>query len=216
MAHAIQKVWNDSCSAQLLLQCSSGCSAINLKRLQAEGLELLKANLPEKKLAKPNPQGDLWTAQELDAIITGNLVGGPYDHLQTFCCIQWECEVFNGRSKARCYPFDIDGCRFRNKNPASASSPVRFTGHGSASSPARGRLRGRKARQARRQQSLRPRDPAFCRRLCAACGERRSNTDKDESKLEFLVSKVSLTKTEKCTNASNHSSRNECCTCQCN
>ena len=29
-------------------------------------------------------QGDLWTAAELNAIITGNLVGGPYDHLHTF------------------------------------------------------------------------------------------------------------------------------------
>jgi hypothetical protein len=35
----------------------------------------------------------------------------------TFGCIQWECDLFNGRPKARCYPFNIQGHRFRNKNP---------------------------------------------------------------------------------------------------
>ncbi len=36
-----------------------------------------------------------------------NLVGGNHGHLHTFGCIQLECELFNGRPKARCYPFDI-------------------------------------------------------------------------------------------------------------
>jgi hypothetical protein len=45
-----------------------------------------------------------------------NLVGGNHGHLHTFGCIQWECELFNGRPKARCYPFDIQGHHFRNKN----------------------------------------------------------------------------------------------------
>ena len=62
-------------------------------------------------------QGPLWTAAELNSIITGNLVGGPHGHLHTFGCIQWECDLFQGRPKARCYPFDIQGHRFRNKNP---------------------------------------------------------------------------------------------------
>ena len=53
---------------------------------------------------------------ELNAIITGNIVGGPHGHLHTFGCIQWECKLFNGRPKARCYPFAIEGHRFRNKN----------------------------------------------------------------------------------------------------
>jgi hypothetical protein len=39
------------------------------------------------------------------------------DMLHTFGSIQWECELFHGRPKARCYPFDINGHRFRNKNP---------------------------------------------------------------------------------------------------
>ena len=33
-------------------------------------------------------------------------------------------EGFNGRPKARCYPFDIQGHRFRNRNPK-----VRYTFH---------------------------------------------------------------------------------------
>ena len=72
--------------------------------------------LHSDELGIPQKQGSLWTASELNAIITGNLVGGDHGHLHTFGCIQWECELFNGRPKARCYPFDIDDHRFRNKN----------------------------------------------------------------------------------------------------
>ncbi len=60
----------------------------------------------------------MWTAAESNAITTGNLVGGPYGHLRTFGCIQWENELFGGRPKARCYPFNIQDHRFRHKkNP---------------------------------------------------------------------------------------------------
>ena len=31
--------------------------------------------------------------------------------------IQWECELFVGRPKARCYPFDLPKHRFRGRNP---------------------------------------------------------------------------------------------------
>jgi hypothetical protein len=78
--------------------------------------EWLGANLCEE-LNIPDKEGPLWTAEELNAIITGNLVGGPHGHLHTFGCIQWENEIFNSRQKARCYPFNIQGHRFRNKNP---------------------------------------------------------------------------------------------------
>ncbi len=60
----------------------------------------------------PPKQDVLWAAAELNTIITGNLVGGSHGHLHTFACIQWECDLFNGRSKARCYPFSIQGHRF--------------------------------------------------------------------------------------------------------
>jgi hypothetical protein len=69
------------------------------------------------ELGIPPKRGSLWTAAELNAIITGNIVGGPHGHLHTFGCIQWECELLNGRPKAQCYPFDIQGHCFRNKNP---------------------------------------------------------------------------------------------------
>ncbi len=59
----------------------------------------------------------LWTAFELNAIITGNHVGGPHGHLHTFGCIQWENELFSGRPKTRCNPFNFQGHCFRNKNP---------------------------------------------------------------------------------------------------
>ena len=43
------------------------------------------------------------------------MVRGPYGHLRTFGGIQWEFDLFNGRPKARCYPFNIVGHRFRDK-----------------------------------------------------------------------------------------------------
>ncbi len=46
-----------------------------------------------------------------------NLVGGNHGHLHTFGCIQWECELFNGRPKAQCYPFDIQGQHSRTRTP---------------------------------------------------------------------------------------------------
>ena len=56
-----------------------------------------------------------WTAGELNAILENNLV--PSHHgkgqLRTFGCIQWECELYSGRPKARCYPFNMKGHRFR-------------------------------------------------------------------------------------------------------
>jgi hypothetical protein len=42
-------------------------------------------------------QGALWTADELNAIITGNLFGCPHGHIHTFGCIPWESDLFNGR-----------------------------------------------------------------------------------------------------------------------
>ena len=59
-----------------------------------------------------------WTAGELNAILENNLVPSHNGkgQLRTFCCIQWECELYSGRPKARCYPFNLKGHRFRGKN----------------------------------------------------------------------------------------------------
>jgi hypothetical protein len=59
-----------------------------------------------------------WTAGELNAILENNLVPSHSGkgQLRTFCCIQWECELYSGRPKARCYPFNLRGHRFRGKN----------------------------------------------------------------------------------------------------
>ena len=65
------------------------------------------------------PKRDLkWTAGELNAILENNLVPshGGKGQLRTFGCIQWECELYSGRPKARCYPFNLKNHRFRGKN----------------------------------------------------------------------------------------------------
>jgi hypothetical protein len=87
-----------------------------LRWLPAKLAEWISSNLCDK-LNIPPKQNVLWAAAELNTIITGNLVGGPHGHLHTFGCIQWECYLFNGRPTARCYPFDIQGHSFQNKNP---------------------------------------------------------------------------------------------------
>ena len=58
-----------------------------------------------------------WCMDELNAILENNLVSSAKGQLRTFGCIQWECELFNGRPKARCYPFDLKKCRCRGCNP---------------------------------------------------------------------------------------------------
>jgi hypothetical protein len=65
------------------------------------------------------PKRDVeWTAGELNAILENNLVPshGGKGQLRTFGCIQWECELYSGRPKARCYPFNLKGHRFRGRN----------------------------------------------------------------------------------------------------
>jgi hypothetical protein len=58
---------------------------------------------------------DGWQVGELNHILENNLVPGTKGHLRTFGAIQWESELFNGRPKARCYPFDLPKHRFRGK-----------------------------------------------------------------------------------------------------
>jgi hypothetical protein len=78
--------------------------------------EWIDANLSAELLI-PEKKGDKWTAAELNSILINNVVRGLHGHLRTFGGIKWECNLFNGRPKARCYPFNIDGHRFRDKNP---------------------------------------------------------------------------------------------------
>lgn len=71
---------------------------------------------PELGIA-PKKNADGWTVGELNTILENNLVPGSKGHLRTFGCIEWESELFNGRPKARCYPFDLPKHRFRGQNP---------------------------------------------------------------------------------------------------
>jgi hypothetical protein len=67
-----------------------------------------------QELCIPPKQGLEWTVEELNAILENNLVPSHNGRgqLRTFCCIQWECELYSGRPKARCYPFNLSGHRF--------------------------------------------------------------------------------------------------------
>jgi hypothetical protein len=72
------------------------------------------------ELAIPNKKGAKWTVAELNSILASNLVtmpGRDGNHLRTYTTLQWESDDYIGRPKARCYPFDLDGHRFRGKNP---------------------------------------------------------------------------------------------------
>jgi hypothetical protein len=55
-----------------------------------------------------------WSTEELNSILFHNLAS---DLMKTFGCIQWENDKLIGKPKARCYPFDMPGHRFRGKNP---------------------------------------------------------------------------------------------------
>ena len=62
-----------------------------------------------QELGIPPMRGQKWTAGELNAILLHNLVpsSGGAGQLRTCGCIEWESELFSGRPKARCYPFDL-------------------------------------------------------------------------------------------------------------
>ena len=89
-----------------------------LRWLPSKLAEWIAENLGQK-LAIPAKHGDKWTVEELNNILVNNLVptGPNGGQLRTFGTIQWECELYRGRPKARCYPFNLDGHRFRGKNP---------------------------------------------------------------------------------------------------
>ena len=69
--------------------------------------EWIGENLSEELRIPPKNEAK-WTAAELNTILINNVVRGPHGHIRTFSGIRWECDLFNGRPKARCYPFNID------------------------------------------------------------------------------------------------------------
>lgn len=76
------------------------------------------AETMQVELRIPAKQDARWTVEELNSILAKNLVPGRDGcHLRTFTTLEWECDDYRGRPKARCYPFDLDGHRFRGKNP---------------------------------------------------------------------------------------------------
>ena len=88
-----------------------------LRWLPSKLAEWLAENMRDE-LAIPAKQGARYTVAHLNSILANNLVpnrdGG---HLRTFTTLQWEHDDYRGRPKALCYPFDLDGHRFRGQNP---------------------------------------------------------------------------------------------------
>ena len=97
-----------------------GLTAEGLEKLHAVSVELaawISENF-EQELCIPPKRDQKWTVGELNAILENNLVPnhGGKGQLRTFGCIQWECKLYSGRPKARCYPFNLKNHRFRGKN----------------------------------------------------------------------------------------------------
>ena len=69
----------------------------------------------QKELHIPKKKDKVkWSTGELNDILLHNLGS---DMMKTFGCIQWEHDKLIGKPKARCYPFAMDGHKFRGKNP---------------------------------------------------------------------------------------------------
>ena len=81
-----------------------------------------------QELGIPPMRGQKWTAGELNAILLHNLVpsNGGAGQLRTFGCIEWESEHYSGRPKARCYPFDLPGCRWRGRTCQVSSGVISY------------------------------------------------------------------------------------------
>ncbi len=90
-----------------------------LRWLPTKLAEWIGANLSDE-LRILDKNKNKWTAAELNSILINNVVRGLQGHLHTFGgikIIKWECNLYNGRPKARCNPFNTDSHRFRDKNP---------------------------------------------------------------------------------------------------
>jgi len=81
-----------------------------------------------QELGIPPMRGQKWTAGELNAILLHNLVpsNGGAGQLRTFGCIEWESEHYSGRPKARCYPFDLPGHRWRGRTCQVSSGVISY------------------------------------------------------------------------------------------
>jgi hypothetical protein len=86
--------------------------------LHFEFAEWLSENLADE-LTIPAKRGYNWTVEELNSLLVNNLVASDSTggQIRTLGAIQWECEMYRGRCKARCYPFELDGHYCRGKNP---------------------------------------------------------------------------------------------------
>ena len=61
----------------------------------------------------PKKNKSKWGTEELNDILLHNLAS---DMMKTFGCTQWEHDKLIGKPKALCYPFPMEGHKFRGKN----------------------------------------------------------------------------------------------------
>ena len=92
-------------------------SHLILRWLPSKLAAWISDNFGQELLIPPKRDRE-WSVGELNAILADNLVPnqGGKGQLRTFGCIQWECELYSGRLKARCYPFNMKNHRFRGEN----------------------------------------------------------------------------------------------------
>jgi hypothetical protein len=108
--------------ATLLKHIPSCISAADIEQLLQDIPVQPPVVVPARTVQEAIAAGDLppldVDAARLNAILENNLVPSHNGkgQLRTFGCIQWECELYSGRPKARCYPFNMKGHRFRGKN----------------------------------------------------------------------------------------------------
>ena len=94
-----------------LLQCDNGVAREWVTNQYSTAHPILRW-LPSKlaewiadtELQIPAEKEGKWTVGELNQILANNLVpNGDGGHLRSFTVLQWECEHYNSRQKARCY-----------------------------------------------------------------------------------------------------------------
>ena len=106
-----------------LLQCDNGTaykyrtSHSILRWLPSKLAQRIGDNM-RAELQIPAMTQAKWTVGELNQILANNLMPkGDGGHLRTFAALQWECQLYNGRTIARFYQFatllDVHPSRFR-------------------------------------------------------------------------------------------------------
>ena len=105
------KYWKGACNSAVWLEYKYRKAHPILRWLPSKLAEYIGDNYGDELgiPRKADPNG--WNVQELNYILLHCLVG----LLRMFGMLEWECELFEGRPRARCFPFNLPGCKFYGK-----------------------------------------------------------------------------------------------------